>query len=241
MVALPSSHSLPSLDWLIILRSFLFSGANLLIQSTSVMAYSAVTRLPLLDEIWSRIFEYLPVDDRKNVRLTCRRFYDIAKCASLLESEEHVFPGNVTIAAIGSLADSSRKIWNLKFVQVNLTADSGFLSFFRKQGAGVRSLTFDQCPVMIPELIQFMIVNCANLRSFAMNIDYEREERILSDYVLDDFNSLCDDGIIRQHVSSFTLTVPYYFCEPTNAQFVNFFTIFPNIKELNFQIDSFTL
>lgn len=202
------------------------------------MATSAVTQTDLLHEIWSKVFEYLLADDRKTVRLTCHRFYEIANCISLLKSEEIIFYGNITFASIGSLASCRRKIWNLKFVEVNLSADSGFLSFFQSQGAYVHSLVFDRCTV-IPESLKYMIVNCVNLRSFAISGEsFRRGHSLDLNYILDDFNALRLDGIVRQHVTRFTLkmNVPDY-NYMTNAQFLNFFAAFPNIKELYLQCD----
>lgn len=194
------------------------------------MASSAALVL-LPEEIFGMIFEYLPVDDRKNVRLACRKFYDLTNSASLLRSEEIVIPGNLAVASIGALANSRRKIWNLKFVSVNLMADVGFLSFFQNQGRSVHSLTFDRCPVAVPGLMYYIIENCANLRSFAITADLITERRTNLNYVLDDFNLLCQNGIIRQYVSSFTL--PIIECNDLiNSQFFNLFVTFPNITEL---------
>jgi len=154
----------------------------------------------LLDEMWVKVFEYLPVQDRSSIRLTCHRFYDISNCPSLLKSEQIVIPADFyVIPAISSLATSPRKVWNLKLKDVSLTDDSAVLSFFRSQGTNIRGLILDECH-LVPDLLRFIILQCVNLQSFIIierGLGIKNRCTSIDYHVLDDFNILRNDRIIR--------------------------------------------
>ena len=169
-----------------------------------------IPQIILSDEIWLMVFDYLPLYDRKHIRLTCRRFYEICNCAHLLEFEELVFLGNFnTNAAIESLSTSQRKTWNIKLMLVRLMDDS-ILIFFQNQGANIRSLEFYHCNIT-PALLEGILKCCENLRSFALHLRIEdgtlKECDCAKDNIFHVFDALRKNGIIRQYVTDFTFTL----------------------------------
>lgn len=202
----------------------------------------AEKQLDLLDEVWAKVFEYLPVEDRTSVRLTCRRFYEIANCPGLQKSEQIILSADFYVdAALGLLATSRRKVWNLKFDGVNLRDDSAVLSFFQRQGINVYSLVFEGGTIA-PELLRYIILQCVNLHSLALypnSFDNRRynHRSLRLDHVLSEFGPLRNDGIIRQHVHSLTLDLRMFKYVITNDQFHDVFAVFPNIKELSLECE----
>lgn len=98
---------------------------------SSANAEAVACQPDLCDDVWTKVFEYLPLDDRHSIRLSCRRFYDICNSQRFLKDEKIVFCGNVnSMSAISCFVGSRRKQWNLGFFQVDLMDDSGVRSFF---------------------------------------------------------------------------------------------------------------
>ena len=218
----------------------------------------------LLDEIWAMVFDYLGLNYRKNVRLTCHRFYDIVNCPRLLKREQIVFrnlhatrveiiqpthrrdinncptPSEICtnfqlVATLRSLVTSRRKIWNLKFIDVNLTNEFVVRSFFQYQGMNIRSLIIKDGSVE-PTLLSYIILQCVNLQSLALHGKHRIESLY---YMFDDFNVLRNDGIIRHCVSSFTLYLilsarDFNFQYP-KTQDISPLAVFPNIKDLKLE------
>jgi len=127
----------------------------------------------LPDEIWFQIFaHYLPLDDRKNIRLTCRHFYDVCNDTRIQGKEEFVFQGDlIAVAAILSLSNCSRKVWNIKLSYVNDVRTT--LAFFNKQGTFVRSLVFEECEFN-HGVLKSLIEECINLCSTSLIFSLEQ-------------------------------------------------------------------
>lgn len=78
-------------------------------------------------------------------------------------------------------------------------------------------------------------MRCVNLRTLVVELQSREGDNTMElDKVVDAFNALRNDGVIRERVSSFTLrTLVVSFKKLKNASFLNFFAVFPNIKELD--------
>lgn len=214
--------------------------------SESDRSFSDVEKIP--EEVWSMVFTYLTFEDRKSVRLTCRHFYDACNQVNFQKSETIAFYNDFidVNAVLQCLADSKRKLWNIKLKMVPLV-DPSIASFFSIQGPNVQSLILDRC-IWVPGILRDIIKSCVNLRNFVLLFDHEFPMHVQAwKCIVDDFRSLQKDGIVCENVVSFTLqyehTKPYsrisnwYHSRPkslvTNENLLLFFDVFPNIKDLN--------
>ncbi|KAK7604790.1 hypothetical protein V9T40_005976 [Parthenolecanium corni] len=194
-------------------------------------------------EIWNKVFTFLPLDDRKSVRQSCHRFYEACNNIYLQKNEEIVFYGDINTNAttIHSLSSSKRKVWNVKLYKVRL-GETCILEFFQKQGINIHSLEFNCCepaPGIFDNIIKF----CVNLHKLILIFRPPITEEYCK-HLLDDFQLLKNNCIVRDSVKKFALKIPkvssgsnnFYL---KNCDFLCFFDIFPNISDLNltFQID----
>lgn len=176
----------------------------------------------------------MPLDDRKSVRLTCSRFYDLCNDKYIQSKEVITFNGYInTVPAILSLSDVYRKSWTIKLSSVHVTDDS-ILSLFEKQGTNVRSLIFHECQ-FTPGLFKSIIEHCIELCNIALIFSTENSS---VEYVLNDFKALESSSISRPSVIDFSLKMPIDNDEIviTNLKFLRFFTVFPSIKRLDLEI-----
>lgn len=202
------------------------------------LSNSGIDPLSIPQEIWSRVFSlYLPLSDRKNVRLTCHRFYDACSTCQIHQKEEMVFEGMFsTRQAIPSLCDVGRQIWNIKLVNVDLMDD--FVDpFFEKHGANIHSLILINCPFE-KRLLRAILEPCKNLKNFAliykikMTSDYNLRETVMPE-----FEALLKRDVVFPDVTDLTLELLSKRCRViTNQQLLHIFAIFPNVKKLHFTI-----
>ncbi|KAK7604492.1 hypothetical protein V9T40_005678 [Parthenolecanium corni] len=177
----------------------------------------------VLDEVFVEIFRYLPLQDRKSIRLTCHRFYKLCDDPLIQAGEVFILHGNaITISALHCLSMSTRKIHNIKFDYVNLQIEA-IHAFFEQQGTHVRSLVFEGCSFE-PRSMKCMIEFCVNLRSIAL-------VRV-GPNIVNDFKILDTNSIVCNKVTDLTLDLTNA-ADLSNRQFLRFFDIFPKIKKLN--------
>lgn len=194
---------------------------------------SIVINANLPKENWYHIFTYLSLEDRKSIRLTCRRFYDICNDIYFHDKEEIVFHGNInTDCAFNSLADSRRKLWNIKMNSVHLVDDTIF-SFFEKQGANICSLSFYKC-ALAQGVLRGLIERCEALHSLSLVFPRSRKfyDIKFCENLLNDIKSLELTSVVRLNVSNFVLHIPSNCCL-TNRNFKRIFAVFPNIERLD--------
>lgn len=184
-------------------------------------------------EIWSLVFSsYLPLEDRKNVRLTCRRFYDACCIHRIQRKEEMVIYGAYnSCSSIQSLCGSERKIWNIKLCKVHPIDDS-VLPFFEKHGANIHSLTLLDCTLNRGILID-ILGPCKNLRTFAVR--FTRDCRVYSNNaVFLEFEVLRGRGIICSKVTDLTLELSNSCSRAiTSKDLRQISALFPNIEKFN--------
>lgn len=196
--------------------------------------------LNLPDKVWDKLFTYLSLDDRKSIRLSCRPLYAICNNIRVQKYEEIVFHGNInTVAAIRSLSVSKRKMWNMRLYRVYVE-DTCILEFFQYQGIKVHSLTFEFCK-LAPGIFENIIKYCQNLHKIVIIFDPSKGREHCK-HLLDDFKALKNHDIVRTSVKSFILKIPegsmkldnFYL---TKGDFLCFFDVFANIKNLNLTIE----
>ena len=87
---------------------------------------------------------------------------------------------------------------------------------------------------MEPDLLKFILLNCVNLRSFAV---IRGTGSLSLRELLGDFQALYEGGIIRSSVASFTLitSVEFHTYRLKRADFLHIFALFPEIKRLDLE------
>lgn len=187
----------------------------------------------LPDEIWSEVFSYLPLQDRKNVRQICHQFYDACNTYYIQKNEEIAFYGNInTHSAIQCLCNSSRRTWNIKLCDLILKED--YLPFFEKHGADIHSLILDNCFISCG-ILQVILEPCTNLRIFTLilNNDYKFSAAKQTD-IGAVIEAVQKSGIVCTNVEDFTLELTNYSVPTlTNKTFISHFRVFPNIKKFD--------
>lgn len=200
------------------------------------MSFASISPI-LPEEIWTKVFTYLPLEDRKRVRLTCRRFYEACNTFLIQKYELFVFRWNINAeVAIRSLSNIPRKLWNIKLKKVLLMDDS-ILTFFKKQGSHIYSLTFDECAIA-PDIFSNVIEYCQTLHCLSLIYDgsepTDTQERLFNGFI-----ALQNNKIVCKSVTEFTFVLKItdfgYSCLLTNDKFLRFFAIFPNIRRLTLQ------
>lgn len=222
-----------------VLFSFDFDRPLAMSNSKTMRSVEIETTRPMVpnlpEEVLSKLFSYLPLEDRKNVRLSCRRFYEACNTILIQENENFLFCGNInTEAAILSLSHSESRLWNIQLYHVHLMNDSIF-PFFEKQGANIRSLTLESCEIG-PGILKGLIKSCITLRSvkFILGlVEVVAREQIA---FFNEFKALENDGIVCPNVTDFSLQTTSLSTAMTNEIFLRFFTIFPNIIKLDIEV-----
>lgn len=190
------------------------------------------------DEILGKIFSYLPLADRKNVRLSCYQFYEACNQICIQKHEQIVFYGNISSdKAIRLLSRAERKFWNLK-LNGGLFNDPCIMEFFEKQGAQIRSLSINSCEFS-PTLLQNIIKCCKNLQYADFVFDLSIQTEYYENFFVD-FKALQQDGVICQHVTSLTLDLPQSWLvhlSHTNSKILAFFAVFPSVRNLALTIE----
>lgn len=129
----------------------------------------AATLPNLPDDVWGKVFTYLLLEDRKNIRLTCYHFYELSRSVNLLKPEKMVFYGNYGMDMSIDFFSSCtcvNKMWNLELHMMHLQGDS-VLSFFHSQGDMVHSLILYDCE-LAPGMLKHIIMLCINMCHFTV-------------------------------------------------------------------------
>lgn len=215
------------------------------------MRSSRPSLLKMPDAVLAQIFSYLPVRDRKNIRLACQHFNEICDFEQVQQTEEIVLRNNKTaLAAIQTLSDSKRKVTNIRFYDTLI--DTSISEFIRIHGGDIQSLAFYNClPLEEIDLLRDIIQKCPNLRSLSFVIDIEFissafvwrkwPRNIIKYNILDNLETFWNDRIVFRDVQNLALTLSYpksleLIYPITKEKFSVIFKIFPNIKILNLSV-----
>lgn len=188
----------------------------------------------LPNEILREIFSYLLADDRKNVRLTCRQFYELCDELCVQGSEEVVFHVNRNAgSALQFLSSSRRRIRNIRLNGVHIN-DVNFLPFFENHGCNIHSLILKQC-VFGPGLLRSIMQQCSALRSIVLVLS----DPVHFQHVFDDIRAMSENSITYNEVVELKLQMvyvyPVYQTKMSNLRFLQFFSLFPNVRRVNLE------
>lgn len=201
----------------------------------------------LPDELWIQVFSHLLVADRKNIRLTCRRFCRSSNCVDLQKDEQIVFNTKIHDAKKLKLFKTGfgdRTFLNIKLISASLKIDP-FRHFFHRQGAQVRSLIIMDCKIA-PGLLKSIIKYCEHLCTLTLAFHYKGQKCTQLNVILNDLRALQNSAIIRPSVNNFTLHVMNF--DKFNRRIFNYFIFsdkrffnisatFPNINKLDLILD----
>lgn len=184
------------------------------------------------NEIFLHIFKNLPLEDRRSIRCTCRRFYELCNDFFIQTTEFFVLYGIPNpVSALDCLSRTSRRIPNIILSRMRLDAEI-VSPFFEQQGAYVRSLVLMDCS-FYPGALKTMIEYCVNLNNFVL--DFRSGNQRMRD-ALDDFDDLETNSVVRDSVTGFSLIMQSVCWWISNRTIFDIFAVFPKIKKLNLKI-----
>ena len=168
------------------------------------------------------IFASLSLKDRKNVRLTCRLWYECSVDPSITKNEKLIFGRLDSAKEIACILPKLHiSVANLEFrhLMINDLSEDFWNSF----GPAVHTLYFNDCYWNANTILN-IIVCCDNLKNFRIK-RRSSEMSFPSPEMLDD---LIAKGIRRPKLHTFTWFINEYYLPESVLQKI--FIIFPNIK-----------
>lgn len=179
----------------------------------------------------TRIFLYLPLKDRKNIRLACALWYHCCTRLSIVKNEKLVFRSGYSIQEITKLLTSRHYVnFNLEFQ--GMPVDTFPTVIWKNCGDKIISLDFHECKLS-DKTIKNIIILCTNLKHFKFQtsycaIDGHIEHVFCSPKTLDE---LISNKIVRKSLVTFELFVddPHL---PSNI-FRKIFQIYPCVKNFS--------
>lgn len=177
--------------------------------------------------MWSHIFSFLKISDRRNVRQTCSKWYDACNTLSLLQNEKIVInqydaslkkhkPQSSSESHLDVLMKSPRLRFNFDFKYLLFSEHSSV--FWQKCGSRIESLKLEFCHFET-ESADEMIKSCNNLKELYIN---ECDE-------LFHWNQRDELEITHESLNSLTLVNCSYI---TDFEFSKLFVTYPCIKKL---------
>lgn len=171
------------------------------------------------------IFQKVPLDDRKNVRLSCSWFYDACNQVSILKNEKLIFRKLCSIEEIiENISVCKYLILNLEFQSLPL--DKLDENFWKTYGCRIYSLIFYKCNIT-NKTIKNVIIYCENLKYWSLYTNIEVNDRLR--HTVKVFYDLLEAKIIRIRLETFKI---FLHDDPIWSSVMEIiFQIFPNIKK----------
>ncbi len=170
------------------------------------------------------IFEHGSNEDRRNIRLVCKRWFKICNRSKFLQLERLTY-GNVycTSQIFSMLQRSERKLFRLKFKFTRFKEAD--LQFFSIIGLKIWSLNFFDCSFE-ENVLENIITICQNLLQLSLKFQFRQKNvdrlRILLNY-------LTRRNIIKSEVIFLDIEVPNLAWLDT-VTINQIFRIFPNLQ-----------
>jgi hypothetical protein len=178
------------------------------------------------------IFKFLPVEDRKNVRLACHRLKHACDHPRIVKCEKFVFrPSHDEEDDLTYLAASIRKceIFRSHFEFHGLSLWQFPSNVWERCGRHVKSLFIHECEIADWTIFD-IVLHCSDLISFHVqslsNCVHGRNEIFCTKITLDNLIRL---NVVRKSLRSFKLFGP--FSLPA-GMYDKIFQIYPNIRTL---------
>lgn len=184
------------------------------------------------------MFRQLPLHDRKNVRLVCRRFHDICTRWCFIQNEKFVFRrGCVDSASIVDLLlGCNYSACNFEFVRVPMN-ELPMSRFPSSDSQKIRHLTLNECSFSLKTITE-IITYCCDLQylKIVFNDDTKALRKTLNLLKLGTiFTELISQNIHRTSLTEFELVIEQHLKDkrfPWNAIIASILTVFPNLKSL---------
>ena len=187
-------------------------------------------------QILPHIFKYLPLEDRKNVRLVCHLWNDACNRLEIVRNEKFVFrTGNDydDIEQMGAHIARSKTIRSsLEFQGLPLLKLPSFV--WHRCGAQIRTLFLYKCS-MNDETMKNIIIHCHNLthlclktsKVFSKHRDYKRKQLFCSEAAIDELVML---KVVRKNLISLKVI------DNILIQCQKIFQVFPCIRTLGLDV-----
>ncbi len=123
--------------------------------------------------LWT-IFEYMSNEDRRNVRLVCKRFFEICIHQKFLRAEQFMCNDGIysTTEVLTTLQKSEREVLQLKFYNVCFKINTDRL--FEAISSKIQTLNFVSCS-FAESVIEKILIMCSNLKQLTIaSICYPR-------------------------------------------------------------------
>lgn len=194
----------------------------------------------VLSQVLAKIFEYLLVRERGNVKLVCRRWCEIFHQTAKLLGDEKLICCDIYRSSdpsqdiLGTLARSKREILDLEFHYFEFRESDS--SFWEQCGRKIRALHFSECSMTSDTLLR-AILDCPNLTSISWCVENVKTENAV----------FCPaetmDRLLRCRVTNANLVSLSIRCSRANG-LSNFilgalFALFPNIRKFAFWFTAF--
>ena len=159
-------------------------------------------------QVLSNVFYFMPLSDRKNVRLACRRWYHCSTRGFITENEKFVFRSAGQEDMNRYLEDITTCIFGSKLPLVNIEFQCIPLTnlpatTWSKCGHRIRALEFYCCGWNV-QTLRDIIVHCVNLKTFAI-FHHEIIDSITVNAARDLLRELADQGLERPQLRSFSM------------------------------------
>ena len=175
-------------------------------------------------QVLPNIFKFLPIDDRKNVRLTCHEWNDACNNLGIIMCEKFVFHrGNVAhMKACFTKCKILRS--NLEFYGLSLQHIPSIV--WKYAGARIKSLFICDCE-LDDDTMGDIIFYCSDLTSLSVVTPpgpYEPNRLFCSESALD---ALIRHKVVQKNLQSFQLLTLIYV---SPRMYRKIFEIYPNIR-----------
>lgn len=177
----------------------------------------------------TRIFQFLPLFSRKQIRLVCKTWNEACNHPVITKHEVIAIPSpyrSVLSDVFSTLIQSKRSIINLKFKlrSRSLFYDCESRNFWQQHGFKIRSLDFPEGDLEVDDIVQ--ILKCC------LNVQELRIPEIPACTKYNIWAKLLDNHVVFKEMTSLYLCTeinPGRKCSTMNEAFP---IIFPNVKEL---------
>ena len=184
-------------------------------------------------QVLTRIFEFLQLEDRKSVRLTCKLWNESSRRVSIVKNEKIVFRTNCGVPQIYEMLVNSNFTPMCVEFQV-LRCDYFPADIWEMTGAKIRALHFHNC--LLKDLtLENIIVHCVNLESIDIYDSGEFYDTLFSFNALD---RLIEKNIQRPKLHTFSMS---FKCKSIRTDlFQKLLTVFPCIANFKAIMGSYS-
>lgn len=179
-------------------------------------------------QILTEIFLYLELPDRKNVRSSCKSFYDACNRIPIISKEKLVLRGCYCIR------DITKTLLLCQYLKLNLEFQGLLLFTLREEiwircGATIHSLTIHHCSVG-EKVLKNVIIHCRNLKHLEMrwHVCDSLKSMLSGLESMKPFEELIKENVIHNKLETFMVHIDNKSIWASIIEKI--FVIFPNLK-----------